>query len=395
MRRLIPFLEGEAHPTTRLGRILLQLLGSTGQVYGAAQRLRTDLYRRGLLASYRAPCPVISVGNLTAGGTGKTPTVLWLARQFLARHANHHTPEGRRPTPPGSLAIVSRGYGTTARRHATNPAGDSPRQQHVTLVADPDGVRLDPPDAADEATLLARNLPGVVVLTGPDRARLIRFAVEQYDTRLIMMDDGFQHLRVQRDLDLVLVDAKRPLGNGAMLPGGVLREPPSALTRCDAMLITRADDPVATQNTQALLAQLAPGKPIFCAQHQPQAWVRLGSEQPHDLSTLAHTPVLAFCGIARPNSFVHLLETLNTQTTGFHAFPDHFAFSEQEMNHLIQKARATHAKALVCTEKDAVKISPSWLAARQDGLPLFFLRMDLVFSEEPTWIYEQLDRMRL
>ena len=374
MKHLTPLLEGRTAPTTRAGQAAINLLGSFGHLYGAIQYLRTEMYRRNLLSSYRPPCQVISVGNLSAGGTGKTPMVLWLARQLSQRLRRKE----------GGVAIVSRGYGTAQTPFSTTPKG-------ITIVATPEGIHLTPPQAADEAALLAYNLPGVVVLTGADRADLIHFAIEQYGSELILMDDGFQHLRVKRDLDLVLVDAQHPFGNGYLLPGGILREQPSALQRCDALLITRAHDRIATEKTKALLQQTVPGKPILCADHRPQAWMRLDTTQPIALSMLENRPVLAFCGIARPDSFAKLLGNTKIQTAGLHIFPDHFPFTKHTLENLIQKARSVQAQALVCTEKDAVKISKAWLTTDLGTFPLFFLRMELVFLEDATWIKNRMD----
>lgn len=366
MRALTPLLEGRQQPTTRTGRTALKILGGVGHLYGMAMGLRAEAYRRNLLPSYRASCPVISVGNLSAGGTGKTPMVLWLAQQLR--------PWQKR------LAIVSRGYGTSAIQQPGQPSG-------IILVADADGTRLTPPDAADEAALLACNLPGVTILTGADRARLIRFAIEAHGAELILMDDGFQHLRVERDLDLVLLDARQPLGNGFVLPGGILRESPQALHRCDAILLTRCDAEAPFEQSKTLLTHLFPGKPIFRADHQPVAWVRVGTTESLPLAALAKRSVLAFCGIARPDSFAELLKKTHTHTTGLRSFPDHFNYTHAVWADLVLQARATQAQAIVCTEKDAVKINPAWVSPE---LPLFFLRMALQFSEEPVWINQQL-----
>lgn len=379
-----PFLEGHSQPTTKIGQTALRILGSVGYLHGALQRLRAEMYRRDIFKSYRPPCPVISVGNISAGGTGKTPMVLWLAQQLLAMQ---HPRYGE----TGPLAIVSRGYGVPSCPSGTRPSGQyGTRQAGVTIVADPNGLRLASPQAADEAVLLAQNLPGVVVLTGPDRVVLIRFAVEQYGAKCILMDDGFQHMRVQRDLDLVLVDAQHPFGNGYLLPGGILREQPAALQRCDAIIITRASDAATMQKTKALLHKTAPGKPILHADHQPKALIGLGTNQQLALSSLKQIPVLAFCGIARPDSFARLLATINTNSRGLHIFPDHSPFSRQDLAMLIDKARAVQAQALVCTEKDAVKIAKEWLTSELGEMPLFYLCMELVFPENPTWITNQL-----
>ncbi|MBF0401427.1 MAG: tetraacyldisaccharide 4'-kinase [Magnetococcales bacterium] len=366
MKSLVPYLEGRAHPTSLTARLALQTLGGIGHLYGMVMAGRAALYRRHLFTSYRPPCPVISVGNLSAGGTGKTPMVLWLAQQLRRWH---------RP-----LAIVSRGYGTPAVQRPGQPRG-------VTLVADATGQRLAPPEAADEAALLAQNLPGVVVLTGADRARLIRYALAVQGAELILMDDGFQHLPVQRDLDLVLMDARQPLGNGFLLPGGILRESPQALRRCDAILLTRCDSEPLFEQASTLLSRIVPGKPVFRVDHHPVAWRRLGSTTELPLSALAAQPVLAFCGIARPDSFMNSLAQCQVRSTGLRIFPDHGNYSRAIWADLLCQARATQAQAMVCTEKDAVKIDPEWI---EPAMPLYVLRMALHFPQEPVWLLRRL-----
>ncbi|MBF0161144.1 MAG: tetraacyldisaccharide 4'-kinase, partial [Magnetococcales bacterium] len=337
--------------------------------YGALLHLRAELYRRHGLASYRAPCPVISVGNLSAGGTGKTPMVLWLAQRLRGW--------------PQRLAIVSRGYGAAAR-----PVADGPRG--VTVVADPDGIRLASPQAGDEPLLLARNLPGVTVLTGANRARLIEYAVTRYGAGIILMDDGFQHLRVQRDLDLLLMDARHPLGNGHVLPGGILREWPRAVQRADAILLTRCPTEALFEQAREILAPWVCDKPLLRADHQGVACLRLGDEQPLPLATLAQQPVLAFCGIARPDSFARSLAAISVSSRAFLAFPDHFAFTRASITRLIQQARACQAEALLCTEKDAVKVQPEWLEEGTSAFPLYYLRMRMHFATEPLWLNQRL-----
>ena len=395
MHALTPYLEGRQKTNSPVAQTAIHTLGTVGHLYGAIQGIRASLYQRNLLKSYRPPCPVISVGNLSAGGTGKTPMVLWLAEQLLARTKKH--PKS------GPLAIVSRGYGV-AVSHTTGPTNQENEERGITIVADPDGLKLTPPQAADEAVLLARRLPGVVVLTGADRAQLCRFAVQQYGCQWILMDDAFQHMRVQRDLNLVLVDAQKPFGNGYLLPGGILREYPSALKRADAICITRANDYQQLQITKKQLQKIAPTTPLFHAQHQATAWVSLrGADEPDEpeetttiqpnLTSLADKPVLAFCGIARPDTFTQMLANLKINNQHTKRFPDHFAYRQHDLKQLIQHAKAHHAEALVCTEKDAVKIDRSWLNSESPRLPLFYLRMALVFPQPPIWIEQQLDRM--
>ncbi|MBF0165157.1 MAG: tetraacyldisaccharide 4'-kinase, partial [Magnetococcales bacterium] len=272
MHRLLPWLRGERTPDSPLLRGLLAVLGTLGKLLALYQRWRVGRYAQGRRRGYRAPCPVISVGNLTVGGTGKTPMVIALARRI--RDSG------------GRVAVVSRGYRQRSRAR-------------VTVVADHDRVHLAVPEAADEAVLLARSLPGVAVLTGPDRAALIRHATERLGSDWILMDDGFHRLDVERDLDLVLLDARRPFGNGFLLPGGILRESPEALMRCDAVILTRAE---AAGGARAYMGDRFPGKPILTATHRPVGWI--DARQPGLLLPLAGVrgDVMAFCGLGAPGA---------------------------------------------------------------------------------------------
>ncbi len=287
--------------------------------------------------------------------------VLWLARHLL--------PTGHR------IALISRGY----RQRSTAP---------VTVVADPQRVRLTPPMAADEAYLLARALPGVTLLTGRNRPELIRYAVERFNATLILMDDGFQRLDVKKDLELVLLDAQRPFGNGRLLPGGLLREFPSALKRCDALILTRANQADATQKTQRYLKQYWPDKPILTAIHHPTAWIPLQPDHPPLPLHALPQPVLAFCGIATPSLFLQTLRAQNIQTTSFHPFPDHHFFTTQEIDQLQHRAKISGAKAIICTEKDAVKLDHTQITT-----PLLALRIEMQLQENSEWLTNRLQSL--
>ncbi|MBF0190032.1 MAG: tetraacyldisaccharide 4'-kinase [Magnetococcales bacterium] len=358
MQRLLPWLTGAQPPESPTARLLLSGLAGVGALLGGVQLLKARLHRHHHLSSLRAPCPVISVGNLTVGGTGKTPMVCWLAQHLSAT--------GRR------IAVVSRGY----RQHS---------RSRVTVVADPEGIRLAPPMAADEAVLLAHALPGVAILTGADRPALIRHALEQFGCNLILMDDGFHRLDVDRDLDLVLLDARRPFGNGRVLPGGILREFPSALHRCDGIILTRADDPDATRATLNALTHRFPDKPLLTAIHRPSAWIPIHPDGPARPLDALTGPVLAFCGIGTPEGFQRALHALPVRLTGFHPFPDHHPFTPDTLRHLSALAQSSGAHALVCTEKDAVKLNRAALS-----LPLFALRVTMELQHNRSWLEQRL-----
>jgi len=357
--RAIDVLAGRAEPPP-WARLPLVALRGAGLLYGLGQAVRARAYRHGLVKTYRAPCPVISIGNLVSGGTGKTPMVLWLAEGL--KRAGWH------------VAVVSRGY----RQAAATP---------VTVVADPDGLRLRPPAAADEACLVATRLPGVAVLTGRDRWRLIDHAVHGFGCNVILMDDGFQHLRVARDLDLCLLDASRPFGNGAVLPGGILRERPRALRRADLAVLTRADTPRRTELAIDELRRVAPRLPTVVTRHAPRGLLRLSDPETLALDTLGETRALGFSGIARPDSFRRLLEREKVRLAGWFVFPDHHEFTVGDFLAMEEEAKAVCAQCLVCTEKDAVKIDPTW-----SRLPIYVLRMELVIDQGEDLLLDHLAR---
>jgi tetraacyldisaccharide 4'-kinase len=356
----IDVLAGRVVPP-RCAHFPLAVLRAAGVLYGLGQASRVQAYRRGLLKTYRAPCPVISVGNVVSGGTGKTPMVVWLAERLQQA--------GRR------VAVVSRGY----RQSASTP---------VTVVADLDGMRLRPPVAADEACLVGTRLPGVAVLTGRDRRRVIEHAVQGVGCDTILMDDGFQHLAVVRDLDLCLFDASRPFGNGAVLPGGILRESPRAVSRADLAVLTRADTPRHVELASDEIHRFAPGLPVAVTRHAPRDLQRLGDPEILLLDVLGERRAVGFSGIARPDSFRRLLERAQVRLAGWYVYPDHHQFTVGDFLAMEAEAKQVGAECLVCTEKDAVKIDPTW-----SPLPIYVLRMELVIDQGEDLLLDHLHRV--
>ena len=307
-------------------RLLLGALAPAGWAFGAAARLRGAAYDRGLLPVSRAPVPVLSVGNLAVGGAGKTPVVLALAERLLAR--------GARP------AVLTRGYGATVNRARVVCAGDGPC--------------LDASEAGDEPTLLARRLPALVVLAGPDRAALAERAVRDHGATVCLLDDGLQHRRLHRDLDLVVLDASAPLGNGRRLPAGPLREGIEALDRAHLVWLSRADRP--GPGLDALLAEAeARGLPVVRSRYRPTALVDVAGGAPEPVDALAGARVLALSGIARPEGFRRTLEALGAEVVAEARFPDHHRFAAAELEAVRAEAEAAGAR-IVTTEKDAARL---------------------------------------
>ncbi len=297
-------------------------------LYGLAMKMREKAYSQGLIERHCLSVPVISIGNLVLGGTGKTPTVCHITKLLL--QLGYHP------------AIISRGYGGKAK-------------QKVNVVSDGRTILLTPEQAGDEPYMLAEALPGVPVLTGTRRIYPCRRAINNYNADVLILDDGFQHLSIKRDLDFVLFDATVLSGNNRIFPGGILREPFSALNRCDAFIITGI---IANNKEQAnqfgtFLKSRFSTKPVFFSS---LGSVKIECRDHHDLGSKAEGPFFAFCGIANPSRFHDSLTTLSIRQSGFLALPDHVPYTQAMMTDICRQAVASGAQQLITTQKDFVKI---------------------------------------
>jgi tetraacyldisaccharide 4'-kinase len=325
------------------------VLAVVSLAYGAAIRTRNAGFNLGLLPAQRLPCRVVCVGNLTVGGTGKTPAVIALARRL---------------TEAGSkLCVVLRGYGRSG------PA--------VGVVSDGRDLLLTWQHAGEEAVLLARHLPGVPILVGGDRLQVGRLALQRFGPDTILLDDGFQHRRLHRDVDLVLLDATDPFGGGWLLPRGRLREPVTGLARAHAVVVTRSDQAADLESLRQSLRATAPEIPIAWAVHRPSRVVDLASGEERSVEVLRGARVFAVSGIANPRSFHQTVTDLGATIAGALVFPDHHAFLTQDRAHMAREARAAGATHILTTEKDAIRLGTNLPA----GLPVCALSIDLEVVE--------------
>jgi tetraacyldisaccharide 4'-kinase len=314
---------------------------------------REWLYGRRVLHSRALGCPVVSIGNLTVGGTGKTPAVE-LAVRTLAEL-------GRRP------AVVSRGY----RR----------RSSGVQIVADTASIRVDPEDAGDEPFLLARRLPGVPVVVGSHRYEAARVAVDRFGATAIVLDDGFQHRTLHKDLEVVMVRAERPWGNGRLIPSGPLREPPEALARAHLVVATGVSEPLDLGDVSAAIARYAPGVPVLAARYAAIECWEAARMRAVPLGQLSRQRLLGFAGIASPAAFRLTLDTLGVDAPELVTFADHHWYTAADVGALDTRAEAAGAAdGLVTTEKDWVRLRTLPLPRR----PLYVVsvRLELVSGEE-------------
>jgi tetraacyldisaccharide 4'-kinase len=299
--------------------------------YGWAVRLRDVFYRLGWRASQRAAVPVVSVGNLTVGGTGKTPCVEFVARFYRQRDRR--------------VAVLSRGYG------GPESGGRN-----------------------DEALVLEENLPDVPHLQGADRVALAQVAVEELESEVLVLDDGFQHRRLARDLDVVLIDATNPWGHGYLLPRGLLREPANSLKRAGVVVLTRCDQATADElnRLRQRVGRMTAGVPLVETTHQPAGLVN--GEREASLDELHGRPIAALCGIGNSEAFRRTLRDLGAEAVAFRAYPDHHAYRREDVDDLQAWARPLGKEAVVVTtQKDLVKLR----LPRLGTCPLWALRIRL------------------
>ncbi len=335
----------------------MSVLDPLAALYGAGVAARLAAYRRGLLPVRRAGRPVLSVGNVAAGGTGKTPFVRWLAGELVAR--------GQRPS------ILTRGYGRKSRG--------------TVVVSDGAGAFASVRDAGDEPALLARALPSVPIVAEADRARGARRAEEvQPAIALHLLDDGFSHVALQRDLDVVLLDATAPDAGGALLPAGRLREPLESLARADLIVVTKTEqaDP---SRARELATRYAPGVPVYHAATRVLG-IRDAAGLAIHAADLPGATCVAVAGLARPEAFFATLARLKIEPAASLSFPDHAAYGPAALGRIEKAAEESGASAVVTTEKDAVKLDGKL------ALPVYRVAVDMPVLE-PGFVSEALARL--
>jgi len=309
------------------------LLTTLSYPYDWGHQLRLQAHHLKLAPVKRLPCCVISIGNLTLGGTGKTP-VVELVAGLLQR-------EGRR------AGVLSRGYGGRS-------------QSAVTIVSDGQRCLVPPEVAGDEPVLLAEHLVGLPVVVGKDRYAAGMLAIERFGVEVMILDDGFQHVQLARDLNVLLLDAGRPLGNGRLFPRGDLRERPTGMARADTIVFTRWDGE--PWPSHAVLNLVQPELQLFCSQTVPIDLRALIDGNCLPLTSLKGRRILAFCGIGTPEHFRQTLQGLEAEIVAFAVFPDHHPYTRQEIEHLVQMTDRHGAEIMVTTEKDGVRLRglPPW-----------------------------------
>ena len=360
-------LHGRGGKRAALLRALLLLLS---QLFTAIVRLRVHLYRTGHFKSSFPGCTVISIGNLTVGGTGKTPVVELFARTLQDN--------GRR------VAILSRGYKSrkppVLRRWQNRWRNVSPTLSRI--VHDGKNLLLDSGLAGDEPYMLAKSLGNVVVLTDRDRRRAAATAVEHFKADTLLLDDGMQYLPLGRRIEVCLVDAQAPFGNGFLLPRGTLREPVQHIRRADYIFLTKCDA-AGNHDLIQTIRKHNPFADIIECTHAPLHLVNLHTGEQLPLEWLKGKLVGALSGIARPESFEEKLEQLGATIDIRERFADHHRFSEQEIQRFSERCTNRGLHALLTTEKDAVRFPESHT---RNAVPTLYLRVHIeILSGHHAW----------
>lgn len=324
---------------------LRALLATLEPCYYLATKFRNRRYDRSSELTTKVGIPVISVGNLTVGGTGKTPVVLWTAQRLREKELR--------------VAIISRGYGAESSRN-------------------------------DEAMELEARLADVPHVQHADRIVGAQIAIEELESQVIVLDDAFQHRRIARDLDIVLIDALCPFGYGHLLPRGLLRESTSGLRRAQAAILTRSD--LVTQSEKAwiesTILKINPKLIWSEASHSPTQLLNASGEV-QELNSLVGLPVAAFCGIGNPDGFRQTVEKCGAAITAFRPFPDHHSYTADDVASLSDWAKTNGAKAIVCTQKDLVKLQVDDLG----GVPLLAIQIDIRFQRGESELLSAIGRV--
>ncbi len=316
-------------------------------IYFLIWRLWIFLYEHKIILTKKVDSFVVSIGNLTVGGTGKTPFTIFLAQQYQSR--------GKR------VGIVSRGYGGSYKGH-------------FTLVSDGKTIFESPEVVGDEPVLIAKRLGGIPIIVSRDRVMGCQQLIDRFQVNLILLDDGFQHLRIHRDLNLLLVDATQT--NDALLPAGPMREPAYAACRANVMILTRSNR--STETVPMIEASGFTG-PILKSFFTPVELVHLQKGVSQSVSSLKGAKVLAFCGIGNPDAFTKMLNELGATVLETVLYRDHFHYTHSDIQEIAEQAKNLGTAFIVTTEKDAVKIA----GLITEPMNIWAVRIQINFFDSP------------
>lgn len=325
-------------------------------------KLRRHLYSRGLLPSKELPCKVISIGNVVVGGSGKTPLTITIAK-LLKKNTEL------------KLAIASRGYKS--------------RSKGISVVSDGEKILLNIDEAGDESYMMAKKLADVPVIIGKDRYKSGLLAINLWGTEVLILDDGFQYLKLKHNVDLITIDSTETQRLNYILPRGYLREPLASIKNADAIVLTRVDQCNDIDNIYKIIRKIDNTLPIFESIYEPISLVEIGSSKSVSFERLKGSKILAVSGIANPKSFVKTLNFLNPSKINAVSFPDHHNYSQKDIENIEKMAIDSKSDVIITTEKDAYKlINISFIPVLALAIELKFL--DLGEKELLNLIYNKI-----
>jgi tetraacyldisaccharide 4'-kinase len=318
------------------------------------------LYRYRIFKTSRLSAKVISIGNITVGGTGKTPLVEKLARLLHDKGCR--------------VGIVSRGYRN--------------KGSGIIVVSDGEKLSVTPQTAGDEPFLLARHMKGMPVVASEDRVQAGQYAIDNFKCDVILLDDCFQHLKLERDADLVVIDSANPWGNGKLIPAGPLRESLKSLRRADALIFTRVDQARDIEELKNQTEQYSDA-PVLTSVHRSVEWISLETHNRFSLDFVEHKRILGFAGIGNPESFQKTLLTFNVRIADFMTYRDHHWYTDKDLQRIARTAERQKAEAIVTTEKDSVRLPAHY----KNKIPMYYLKIELAFTEGFEKLWAILDRI--
>jgi tetraacyldisaccharide 4'-kinase len=334
-------------------KALFLLLYLISLIYLVAVKIRIILFQSGVLKPRRLPRRVVSVGNITAGGTGKTPMVLALARVFQRENLR--------------VAILSRGY----KRKSSS---------RITLVSDGKEILSSVAEAGEEAYFLAKELKGVIVAVGKNRYRTGQYLLRKFDIDLFILDDGFQHLNLHRDSNILLLDAEKPFGNGFLLPRGLLREPTDGIKRATLSLLTRKglfEDTSESYSTLSNFGMI----PTYLVSFVPDGFRDVATSEHFSIESLEGRSALLVSGIGNPTAFRNLAEACKIKVVRELVFPDHHLYQPDDIDAIYDIARSRNVELVITTDKDAVKLT----SCKRSDIPMLVLKLKMKTGSDFPW----------
>jgi tetraacyldisaccharide 4'-kinase len=352
--------------------------------YALVIRLRNFLYDKGWLKAHRVNAKVMSIGNITVGGTGKTPLVVWMCNTINQKSKIKNQNCG--------CAILTRGYKThLAKRKNWIPAPSTTLRTGFAGMTGRDTQYALRNTETDEPAILAESCPEAKVIINPDRVAGANEAITRFGAKVLIMDDGFQHQRLHRDLDIVTIDATLPFGYGRMLPAGLLREPVTSLKRADAVVITRCDQISQSQliELEAKLQEINPNMVITRSIHKPVC-AKFADGKEIGVEQLKGRKIFAFCGIGNPQSFFGTIKSIGAELVGSNIYDDHHHYTDNDTSEIYEQAGAAKAELILTTQKDWSRIiydlrflrcarGQVSIADCQPPIPLAYLAIELKF----------------